>query len=667
MNVFTFEYGDKIVLPFKYQIYSGKACSLIGNTDLHLFGRNEFNEKICIVIQGFKPYFYVECEEGDFESFKGDKLIKMEFKDMMEFHKAKKNFDKKYESDLFPVKRFMIDEKLDMSFIKPRILYIDFETDGLFGDILSCSFSLNDDLWCVLGEEEVKNEFKRLDELELFDGIASYHNYDKVVMENNDILSENKRLEGKYFYIDLYKMFRKAWYKEGLPDFKLDTVCRRVIGEGKVEVNKKEIGKLSEEKLMEYNIQDTKLIRDLDKKMGLSEIRVNVALINGSEIKEALSVYSVCDFAILKFCKDLNIILPDSKKGGSKGNYKGAYVYAKYGLYKDVGVWDYASLYPSAILAKNISFETHIGGGEFSKDTIGIVPQLVSTWISERKKVGKKTMMGNGYKVLANGLYGYLGFTTSRIFNTDVAGAVTKTCRKLIEGTKNTLEKHGYNVVLVDTDSCYVCDVKDDESITKIINDFLKENNYKYFAMEYEGNFKKGYVIKKKQYYLQDNNGEDKIRGIALRRGDVSKFLNKVYKEAIVNIMNGMSKTDVYNIVKKRVNQDIYETDIKDLVTPIGLNRNTSVKTQQCRAVEYSEKHFNYIHEEEDKVRVIPVKMMPSKYPKTDVIAYCKEIENIRIIYDYESISRVILNRIDTLYPKKEKDDKYQKTLDDWF
>ncbi|KXN68666.1 DNA/RNA polymerase [Conidiobolus coronatus NRRL 28638] len=80
--------------------------------------------------------------------------------------------------------------------------------------------------------------------------------------------------------------------------------------------------------------------------------------------------------------------------------YQGAtVVQAKPGMYNDVIVVIFASLYPSIIIAENICYTTH-NNGEFRKDIRGIVPTILEGLIESRRK--RKILLN----VLTNSFYG---------------------------------------------------------------------------------------------------------------------------------------------------------------------------------------------------------------------------------------------------------------------
>jgi len=166
------------------------------------------------------------------------------------------------------------------------------------------------------------------------------------------------------------------------------------------------------------------------------------------------------------------------------GGYEGAIVFEPVPNveYEALPVKDYASLYPSSMIQKNMSHETkviddkydNIPGIEyynaqfretdgsiqyrrFAKvdNKLGVIPQILSTLLSERKAV-KKLMKKEtvifkkkildakqlALKVTANSLYGCLGANVSSVKDRDIAACTTSTGREMLIFAKKYEEEN---------------------------------------------------------------------------------------------------------------------------------------------------------------------------------------------------------------------------------
>src|SRR5690606_19811946 len=76
-------------------------------------------------------YFYVLDEEGEYESIFGDKLTKAEFESRAEYEYAKRHFpaNQRFESDIQPLKRVLMDYYYDKPAPLVHYAFIDIEVD----------------------------------------------------------------------------------------------------------------------------------------------------------------------------------------------------------------------------------------------------------------------------------------------------------------------------------------------------------------------------------------------------------------------------------------------------------------------------------------------------------------------------------------------------------
>ena len=163
-----------------------------------------------------------------------------------------------------------------------------------------------------------------------------------------------------------------------------------------------------------------------------------------------------------------------TKPKDDDGGYEGAIVFdpipAVY--YEALVTKDYASLYPSSILQKNMSHETMVRSSDYDQledieyynaqykqndgtvkhvrfakkeGKLGVVPTILDTLLKERKSVKKQMKVEKDqfkYKILdakqlalkitANSLYGQLGAPTSPVYMKAIAACTTSTGREML-------------------------------------------------------------------------------------------------------------------------------------------------------------------------------------------------------------------------------------------
>ncbi len=173
------------------------------------------------------------------------------------------------------------------------------------------------------------------------------------------------------------------------------------------------------------------------------------------------------------------------------GTYVGALVLKpRPGIHENVAVLDFASMYPHIMVKYNVGPDTLIRPGEKFEGPIHVAPETGHKFRAEpkgffagalrrflewRKRI-KAFMKGlqpgtpqyrlldarqRAVKVLANAMYGYMGWSGARWYCRECAEAVTAWGRMLISETISYARRIGLKVYYGDTDSLFV-DMKDD-------------------------------------------------------------------------------------------------------------------------------------------------------------------------------------------------------------
>ena len=174
--------------------------------------------------------------------------------------------------------------------------------------------------------------------------------------------------------IDLLKVVQRD---HKLDSYKLDNVSKVFMGQQKVDLSPAQLFENyregSPEKIREiavYCIKDCVLVNELINKlqvitnnMGMSNVCIvplSFLFTRGQGIK----IFSL----VVKFCNDEKFIIKDLNDDDiDKNSYEGAIVFVpKPGIYfEPVVVMDYNSLYPSSMIAENISHDSMVGYKEY--------------------------------------------------------------------------------------------------------------------------------------------------------------------------------------------------------------------------------------------------------------------------------------------------------------
>jgi DNA polymerase elongation subunit (family B) len=190
-------------------------------------------------------------------------------------------------------------------------------------------------------------------------------------------------------YLTLYKNFTYSVE----PTYRLDAIGRKEVGIGKIEYegNLDDLFSSDIEKFIEYNLNDVKIVVEIDKKMELIELTRSICHVGHVPYEDILFSSRYLEGALLTYLRRHNLVAPNKDpegrerfneiKGDESKKFSGAYVAAPTpGKYKWVFDLDLTSLYPSIIMSTNISPETKVG--------------VVDNWSPEDFCDGKQTEVG---------------------------------------------------------------------------------------------------------------------------------------------------------------------------------------------------------------------------------------------------------------------------------
>ncbi len=323
-------------------------------------------------------------------------------------------------------------------------------------------------------------------------------------------------VEGRLL-IDAPSALRSVFYS--YDDFKLETVAREVLGEGKLiasDQNKvEEIEKYFQAdkiKLAEYNLQDAVLVNKIIKKTGVIDLLVRRSIISGLVIEQIGMMTAAFDHVYLPKLHKKGFAAPDVKSIRLTRHAAGGYVMdPQPGIYENVIVLDFKSLYPSIIMSFNIDPLSRLKAAEnpvntpvnirFSS-TENILPGFIKDLMEKRAeaKKNKDKPLSIAIKLLMNSFYGVMGSSGCRFYHPDLPSAITGTGQFLLLGSRSFLELKGYKVLYGDTDSLFVAINKSEaddpegagHKLALILNDYWRDelknkfNTHSYLEIEYE-------------------------------------------------------------------------------------------------------------------------------------------------------------------------------------
>ena len=262
-----------------------------------------------------------------------------------------------------------------------------------------------------------------------------------------------------------------------LPDYRLETAAQALLGRGKLITGHQRADAIlrayqdDTERFVAYNLEDARLVSDILAHTGLIELAVERSLLTGMPLDRVSAAIASVDALYLGALRGRRRVAPSV--GGSAADVRltGGYVMDSLpGLYRNVLVFDFKSLYPSIIRTFNLDPLELVpdgdprdsivapNGARFRRDERGILPVLVEHLgaARERAKAEGQKVKSNAIKILMNSLYGVLGAGASRLFSPDVSNAITHFGQFLIRTAAEFASAQGYRVIYGDTDSLFV-------------------------------------------------------------------------------------------------------------------------------------------------------------------------------------------------------------------
>ena len=403
-------------------------------------------------------------------------------------------------------------------------------------------------------------------------------------------------------HLDIFKFIRNIFGKNLKTDsYSLDAVSSELLGHKKHVVNLDELSPLWDqnspklEEFCKYNLHDSLLTWKLTDKLlsDVIEFTNTIGLPPFDIIRMKFS--RLVESFIMKRAIAENVIAPnkpDDKELNQrmKESIEGAFVFEPTpGLYQNIVVFDFRSLYPTIISAHNIGPESfrcsccpnilpvpEKDNYWFCQKEKKFIPKVLEELINlraefkrqlkEAKAKGEDTryLDARSYtvKVMANSFYGYLGFYGARWYCIECAASTTAYARNYIKSTINKAEQDGFKVIYADTDSCFMLlGDKTKEDATKFMEE-INETLPGQMELECEGYYPRGIFVAikgtekgaKKKYALISENKKLKITGFETVRRNWSAIAKEV-QEAVLKLVLEDKTQEALNYVKLMIKE----------------------------------------------------------------------------------------------------------------
>ncbi|KAK5584646.1 hypothetical protein RB653_006261 [Dictyostelium firmibasis] len=283
---------------------------------------------------------------------------------------------------------------------------------------------------------------------------------------------------------------------------------------------------------------------------------------------------------------------------------------------------DFNSLYPSIIQEYNVCFTTinrvKRDDGKWeeaipppSSIEKGILPKVLQGLVSKRREIKKRMeqeknkiikaqydIQQQAVKLIANSMYGCLGFSHSRFYALPLAELVTKKGRENLQKGASIVNKMCYDVIYGDTDSLMIYTgvgtFNEAETIGKEIQKKINDQ-YRGSVMEIglDGIFKRLLLFKKKKYAClkefridaTNTKCERENKGIDIVRRDYCDLTKDIGQWVLNLILSGEEKIALFSLIKEYL--EGVQQQIKD--NSIAVEKFIITKTLSKQPEEYND------------------------------------------------------------------------------
>ncbi|DBB04055.1 TPA: DNA polymerase delta catalytic subunit [Trebouxia sp. C0004] len=441
-----------------------------------------------------------------------------------------------------------------------------------------------------------------------------------------------------------------------LSSYSLNAVSAHFLGEQKEDVHHSIISDLqsgneeTRRRLAVYCLKDAYLPQRLLDKLMYMYNYIEMARVTGVPMSflltrgQSIKVFS----QILRKARQKDLLVPYLKVGAPGGDavgYEGATVLdAKQGYYRDpVATLDFASLYPSIMMAHNLCYSTLLPRDrlhELPKEDVirtptgdifvrahrtkGILPEILEELLAARKRAKKDLAAAtdpfvaavmNGrqlaLKVSANSVYGFTGATVGKMPCLEISASTTAYGREMIDHTKELVTKtynkaNGYEtdceVIYGDTDSVMVHfkvpDVARAMELGREAADFVSKTFVKPIKLEFEKVYFPYLLINKKRYagLLWTNpDAHDKMdsKGIETVRRDNCLLVKNVITTSLEKLLIQRDVEGAKEYVKNSIADLLMNRlDLSLLVITKGLAQDAEKYKSAAAHVELSKKMY---------------------------------------------------------------------------
>jgi len=442
-------------------------------------------------------------------------------------------------------------------------------------------------------------------------------------LEDNYFRSSKAKVPGRQV-LDALNLIKDPFIQEApsiknakFESYSLEDVSQAILKKGKLIKGKYRHDQLEElylkdqQKLVDYNLIDAKLAYEIAMETKMIALAIERSQLTGLSLDKITASIAAFDSLYIREAHKRKIVSPTSTFTKKEEKITGGYVkLPESGIYKNIIVLDFKSLYPSILNTFNIDPASHLKKAEkgaiespnkeYFKNTDGVLPAIIKKLHFEREKAKKekKELSNYAIKIIMNSFWGVLASPNCRYFNFNMASSITSFAREIIQNTAKEIEsKFNKKIIYSDTDSVFIASdlpSKDAEKIGKEIENHInsyyknyvksKFNRESFLELQYDKLYlslmfsrtrpqkeEKIKAAKKRYAGLVNKNGKEELEIVGLEaiRGDWTEAAGEFQKELLLKVFHNESAEEfIKNYVKsiksgKLDNKLIYRKSIR--------------------------------------------------------------------------------------------------------
>ena len=358
----------------------------------------------------------------------------------------------------------------------------------------------------------------------------------------------------------------------------------------------------------------------------------------------------------------------------------GLVVEPKEGIHFDVVVMDFASLYPSIIKVRNLSYETvRCAHEECKKNTIPqtnhwtcskkngmtsmIIGSLRDLRVNYYKSLSKKetlteeqrqqyTVVSQALKVILNASYGVMGAEIFPLYFLPAAEATTAIGRYTILETIKKCEAAGIEVLYGDTDSLFIKNPSE-QQIQQVIEQAKKDHGV---DLEIDKSYRYCVLSNRKKNYLGvTKSGKVDVKGLTGKKSHTPPFIKKLFYE-LLDVLSKVESIEDFENAKKTISNKIAacgkkvqekEIPLEDLTFNVMLSKAPSEYTKTIPQHIRAAKQLETIREVKKGDRISFIKILNKPGVKPLELARKEEIDSKKYMEFMESTLEQITSSMD--------------------